>query len=94
MNHTLYDISYDSNLLSSVWTAVCFVVAWLLVVLCVANAIAFVRDVFDRAKTMHRIPCSRCKYFTNDYRLKCPVHPHQALSESAIGCQDFESFGE
>ncbi|MGF1494117.1 MAG: hypothetical protein ACFBSC_17025 [Microcoleaceae cyanobacterium] len=39
---------------------------------------------------LHQIPCSRCKYFTGDYRLKCTVYPSLALTEEAIGCQDFE----
>ncbi|MGK7959817.1 hypothetical protein [Crocosphaera sp.] len=38
---------------------------------------------------MHQIPCSDCQYFTNDYRLKCPVNPFQANTESAINCQDY-----
>lgn len=32
---------------------------------------------------------------TNDraveYDLKCPVYPHHALTENAIGCRDFEA---
>ena len=39
---------------------------------------------------LHQIPCSGCAFFTNDYRLKCTVHPVKALSEDAIGCLDFE----
>ncbi|MDJ0580351.1 hypothetical protein [Crocosphaera sp.] len=38
---------------------------------------------------MHKIPCSNCQYFTNDYRLKCPVNPFQASTEAAINCQDY-----
>ncbi|MBW4579035.1 MAG: hypothetical protein KME42_05590 [Tildeniella nuda ZEHNDER 1965/U140] len=40
---------------------------------------------------LHQIPCYRCIFFTGDYRLKCTVHPHKALSEEAIGCLDYES---
>ncbi|MEM9542971.1 MAG: hypothetical protein AAGA60_26195 [Cyanobacteria bacterium P01_E01_bin.42] len=39
---------------------------------------------------LHQIPCSDCTFCTGDYRLKCTVHPCQALSEDAIGCLDFE----
>ncbi|WP_348251226.1 hypothetical protein [Leptolyngbya subtilissima] len=42
---------------------------------------------------MHKIPCAECRYFTNDHRLKCPIHPKIALSESAIDCPDFEDLG-
>ncbi|MFN6568362.1 hypothetical protein [Dendronalium sp. ChiSLP03b] len=41
-------------------------------------------------KILHQIPCHACEYFTNDYRLKCTVHPIKAGSEQAIGCIDFE----
>jgi len=39
---------------------------------------------------LHNIPCTRCVFFTGDYRLKCTVRPCQALSEDAIHCLDFE----
>ena len=68
----------------------CFLVAWGLVVLMMLNIWAFVRDSIARAKQMHRIPCADCRFFTGDYHLKCTVHPGRALSEEAIGCQDFE----
>ncbi|MGD1951160.1 MAG: hypothetical protein ACFB14_16135 [Leptolyngbyaceae cyanobacterium] len=40
-------------------------------------------------KKLHRIPCSRCVYFTGDYRMKCAVHPMSALTEDAIDCVDY-----
>ena len=42
---------------------------------------------------LHQVPCSRCVYFTGDYRLKCPVHPISALTEEAIDCRDYEARG-
>ncbi len=44
----------------------------------------------DYLKRLHQIPCHACEYFTNDYRLKCTVHPIKACSEQAIACIDFE----
>ena len=41
-------------------------------------------------RRLHQIPCSRCTYFTRDYRLKCTVHPTIALTEDAIACRDYE----
>lgn len=41
-------------------------------------------------KRLHQIPCSRCAFFTGDYRLKCTVHPHKALTETALNCVDYE----
>jgi hypothetical protein len=40
---------------------------------------------------MHQIPCSRCGFFTNNYRLKCTVHPLAANTEAAIDCTDYLS---
>jgi hypothetical protein len=40
-------------------------------------------------KKLHAIPCSRSAYFTGDYRIKCTVHPRDALTEEAINCRDF-----
>jgi RNA polymerase subunit RPABC4/transcription elongation factor Spt4 len=38
---------------------------------------------------MRQIPCSNCQFFVDSRYLKCPVHPKIALSEAAIGCDDY-----
>jgi len=43
------------------------------------------------AKKMHQIPCTKCRFFTNDYRLKCTARPHIANTEEAIHCLDYQS---
>lgn len=54
-------------------------------------AICFaIQDGIIRLKRLHQVPCSRCAFFTGDYRLKCAVHPCKALSEAAIDCLDYE----
>ncbi|MEM6401730.1 MAG: hypothetical protein AAF757_16100 [Cyanobacteria bacterium P01_D01_bin.116] len=45
----------------------------------------------EQLKKLHQIPCYKCDFFTNDYRLKCTVHPTIACSEEALGCIDFEA---
>ncbi|WP_035994199.1 hypothetical protein [Leptolyngbya sp. KIOST-1] len=77
----------------AVLVPVCFVLAWVLVGTTAWNMVAAVRDSVARATVMHKIPCAECRYFTNDHRLKCPLHPKIALSEAAIDCADFESTG-
>jgi hypothetical protein len=77
-------------MVQSVLVPVCFIFAWGLMGFTAWNLVAATRDVMDRASAMHKIPCANCRYFTNDYRLKCPIHPRSALSESAIDCTDFE----
>lgn len=70
---------------------ICFIAAWGLVLLTVWQVFSALRDGLARAKQMHEIPCANCAYFTNSHFLKCPLHPHAALTESAISCGDYEN---
>lgn len=65
----------------SVWIVVFISLLWRL--------IAIAKQAFLHLKRLHQIPCSKCAYFTGDYRLKCTVNPITAMSESAINCRDF-----
>lgn len=42
-----------------------------------------------KVKRLHQIPCANCRFFTDDFRLKCTLHPIDALTEEAINCSDF-----
>ncbi|HSM82115.1 MAG TPA: hypothetical protein VLS96_10535 [Nodosilinea sp.] len=81
------------SLVQPVLVPLCFALAWGLVGLTLWNVATALRDGMARASTMHKIPCADCRYFTNDHRLKCPLHPTIALSESAIDCADFDQAG-
>ena len=70
---------------------ICFVMAWLLTILVAWSIWGAIAATVVRAKEMHQIPCAYCQFFTNDYRLKCPVRPTTALTEEAIGCPDYLS---
>lgn len=67
----------------------CFVCAWMLVILFFWSLWSAVGDGVARAKQMHSVPCTGCQFFTNDHRLKCTVHPDIANSEQAIDCSDY-----
>lgn len=67
----------------------CFITAWAFILTLAGTLWGVVIDTTKRAKKMHQIPCSTCQYFTNDYRLKCPVYPLKANTEEAINCQDY-----
>ncbi len=69
---------------------ICVVVAWVTVFAAIGNAIVGLTAAAHRVQTMHQIPCSRCAFFTNDHRLKCPVDPIVAGSEAAIDCPHYE----
>ena len=47
-------------------------------------------SILAEAKKMHQIPCTKCRFFTGDYHLKCTVNPHDANTEQAIGCCDYQ----
>ncbi|MEH1962815.1 MAG: hypothetical protein V7L05_23760 [Nostoc sp.] len=69
---------------------ICFVVAWTVIILVVLSLWAAARDSVTTAKQMHQIPCTGCQFFTDNYRLKCTVHPSIANTEEAINCSDYQ----
>ncbi|MDB9345741.1 hypothetical protein PN456_17520 [Nodularia spumigena CS-586/05] len=68
----------------------CFVAAWTLIILLASSLWTAVRDGVSTAKQMHQIPCANCQFFTDNYRLKCTVHPSTASTEEAIDCCDYQ----
>jgi hypothetical protein len=68
---------------------ICFVCAWGLMAMVAWSLWSAVSTSVKNAKRMHQIPCPHCQFFTNDYRLKCPVNPTTAMSEQAIDCPDY-----
>ncbi len=69
---------------------ICFISAWVLIILVGWSMWAAARDSVKTAKQMHQIPCAHCQFFTDDYRLKCTVHPSIANTEEAISCMDYQ----
>lgn len=67
----------------------CFLSAWLLSALVLLTVFGAAKDIVERSKQMHQIPCSDCQFFTNNHRLKCTVNPHIACTEEAVGCSDY-----
>ena len=64
--------------------------AWILVGSLLFSFWKTAKEGIAHLKKLHQIPCSRCVFFTGDYRLKCTVNPLTAMSEEAINCRDFE----
>lgn len=69
---------------------ICFFGAWTVSILVVLSLWTAVRDSVNTAKQMHQIPCTGCQFFTDNYRLKCTVHPSIANTEEAIHCSDYQ----
>lgn len=61
-----------------------------LLTICGWSLISLVFDAVARAKQMHQIPCTNCRFFTNNYSLKCTVNPCIANTEAAIECSDYQ----
>ncbi len=54
--------------------------AWVIMILFIWNIWSILKKGIIFLKELHEIPCHACEYFTNDYRLKCTVHPKKACS--------------
>ncbi len=69
---------------------ICFVLVWGGIAIATYTLFTGLRKGVENVRQLHRIPCANCQYATSSYHLKCSVHPANAFSEQAIGCQDFE----
>ena len=69
----------------------CMIVILSLITIGLYNFYLTFQSGINYVKRLHQIPCSRCAFFTGDYRLKCTVHPYSALTETAINCSDYEA---
>lgn len=72
---------------------VCFCFAWGLIFLILFSIWSSLKEGIKNTKRLHQIPCTDCRFFTNDYRLKCTVNPSIANTEAAINCSDYCSKG-
>ena len=41
-------------------------------------------------KSASKFPCNRCRYFNNNYYIKCAVHPSNVLTERSFDCRDYQ----
>lgn len=71
-------------------TIFCAFCGWAILFLLIYSVLHTLNKGTNYVKTLHQIPCAGCEYFTNDYRLKCTVHPKKACSLEAISCVDFK----
>jgi hypothetical protein len=68
-----------------------FLCAWGFIIFVGWTVLLMVREAAKQTSKMHQIPCSNCKFFTDNYTLKCAVNPSIALTEAAIHCPDYRS---
>ncbi|ARV60960.1 hypothetical protein BZZ01_22155 [Nostocales cyanobacterium HT-58-2] len=86
----LQPLYYLTHLIQPLIIPICFLCAWSLMILVVWSMWTATRDTVSKAQQMHQIPCTGCQYFTNDYHLKCTVHPSVANTEEAVNCMDYQ----
>ncbi len=67
-----------------------FLFASCLLAVCGWSLMSLLLDAVTRAKQMHKIPCTNCRFFTNNHSLKCTVNPYTANTEAAIDCSDYQ----
>ena len=79
----------SASLLKPILFPLRFVGAFSILGLCGLSLVSCIRDVVAQTERMHQIPCTKCRYFTGDYRLKCTANPSIANTEQAIDCSDF-----
>ncbi len=74
-----------------IWTILYNLAFWSLLTTILIGYWQSLRSGWQQVKQLHRIPCSRCAYFSGNFRLKCAVNPTVAFSLEAINCPYFES---
>ncbi len=80
---------HSANLFQPVLLQLRIVGALSVLSLCSWSLVSCIIDAIAQAKRMHQIPCTKCRFFTGDYRLKCTVNPSLANTEQAIDCGDY-----
>ncbi|ERN42204.1 hypothetical protein KR51_00011330 [Rubidibacter lacunae KORDI 51-2] len=75
--------------LKPLWSLLGMAFAWGFALLLGWSLLSAIRDAIARSRTMHRIPCTNCLYFTHSSVLKCTVKPAIATTEAAIACSDY-----
>jgi hypothetical protein len=63
--------------------------AWSFILLLIKSLWFLLRDTTSHVHQLHQIPCSHCRFFTDNHQLKCTVHPTIAMTESATDCSDY-----
>lgn len=65
-----------------------FVIFWIIgifIYACVPKG----RQHFSSFKPSLKVPCYRCRYFSNNFYLKCALHPETAMTKQSVDCRDY-----
>lgn len=53
-----------------------------------------IRNLLDEkmvftVKSLHKVPCKNCRFYSNNHYLKCAVQPSIVMSEEAKDCSEY-----
>jgi hypothetical protein len=80
------------------WVVVILVPISFIVVCATVSSIIFAlckvtRERGNKLNISHcqQVPCSNCRFFSNNHYLKCAVHPSIVSTKQALDCSDYRS---
>ena len=78
------------------WVVVILVPISFIVVCATVSSISFAlckvtRERGNKLNINHcqQVPCNNCRFFSNNYYLKCAVHPSIVSTKQALDCSDY-----
>lgn len=62
---------------------------WAIAAWKISNALKHVKSKIEINRCSWQTPCKNCKYFADNFYLKCAIHPSTVLTKEAINCSDY-----
>ncbi len=80
---TIYDIAISLS-------PVGLIMGWIVFFLILRKIQAFLDEkMFFTIKSLHKVPCKNCRFYSNNHYLKCAVNPSVVLTEEAMSCSEY-----
>lgn len=72
------------------WVSLAFILGWIVFFIRVLGMRLVVQKEIDYLlKSVDKVPCKSCRFFSNNHYLTCAVHPSIALTKQASNCPDY-----
>ena len=67
-----------------------FVICWVAIFLMLSKRVRLARkEIAINIRSLDKIPCKNCNFYSNDPHLKCAVNPSSVMTEKAVDCSDY-----
>ncbi|WP_445634937.1 hypothetical protein NSTC745_06822 [Nostoc sp. DSM 114161] len=67
-----------------------FIIGWVVFLLVLQKLRSFLdRKMVLPTKTSHKVPCKKCRFYSNNNYIKCAVKPSIVLTEEAMNCPEY-----